>query len=103
MIININQNNYNEYVNNNDNLIILDFFTKQCSPCKVLDKILKEIDEQNQNITICKIDIEEQVDIAINFGIMSVPSIIILKNNSVLKKISGLKDKDFIQNLLNTL
>lgn len=103
MIVNINQNNYNEYVSNNNNLIILDFFTKQCAPCKILDTTLKEIDDQNQNITICKVDIEEQIDIAINFGIMSVPSIIILKNNNVLKKISGLKDKDFIQNLINTL
>lgn len=101
MIVNINQDNYDKYVNNNDNLIILDFFTKQCAPCKILHTILQEID--NQNITICKIDIEEQVDIAINFGIMSVPSIVILKNNTVLKKISGLKDKDFIQNLINTL
>ncbi len=102
MIVNINIDNYDEYINNND-LVILEFGAMWCSPCKILENILKEIEQENNNITIGKVDIESSPDIAMKFGIMSVPSMVIIKNTQVIEKINGLKDKEFIEKLINRI
>ena len=91
----------NKYVTNNKDLIILDFGATNCSPCKILDKILEEIEDKNKNIIIGKVNIEDSPSIAIKYSVMSVPTIVVLKENEVIQKISGLKDKEFIEKLIN--
>ena len=101
MILDILETNYDKYVTNNKDLIILDFGATNCGPCKILDKILEEIEDKNKNIIIGKVNIENSPSIAIKHGVMSVPTIVILKENKVIQKISGLKDKEFIEKLIN--
>ena len=101
MILDISETNYDKYVANNKDLIILDFGATNCGPCKILDKILEEIEDKNKNIIIGKVNIEESPSIAIKYSVMSVPTIVILKENEVIQKISGLKDKEFIEKLIN--
>ena len=101
MILDILETNYDKYVTNNKDLIILDFGATNCGPCKILDKILEEIEDKNKNIIIGKVNIEHSPSIAIKYSVMSVPTIVILKENKVIQKISGLKDKEFIKKLIN--
>lgn len=101
MILDISETNYDKYVTTNKGLIILDFGATNCGPCKILDKILEEIEDKNKNIIIGKVNIEHSPSIAIKYGVMSVPTIVILKENKVIQKISGLKDKEFIEKLIN--
>lgn len=101
MILDILETNYDKYVTNNKDLIILDFGATNCGPCKILDKILGEIEDKNKNIIIGKVNIEHSPSIAIKYSVMSVPTIVILKENKVIQKISGLKDKEFIEKLIN--
>ena len=101
MILDISETNYDKYVANNKDLIILDFGATNCGPCKILDKILEEIEDKNKNIIIGKVNIEDNPSIAIKYSVMSVPTIVILKENEVIQKISGLKDKEFIEKLIN--
>lgn len=101
MILDISETNYDKYVANNNDLIILDFGATNCVPCKILDKILEEIEDKNKNIIIGKVNIEDSPSIAIKYSVMSVPTIVILKENEVIQKISGLKDKEFIEKLIN--
>lgn len=103
MIVEITNQNYNEYVNENSGIVILDFGATFCAPCKTLNFILEEIEKENKNITIAKINIEENTDIATNFGVMTVPVMVILKNNKVIEKINGLKDKEFIEKIINNI
>ncbi len=101
MILDISETNYDKYVANNKDLIILDFGATNCGPCKILDKILEEIEDKNKNIIIGKVNIEDIPSIAIKYSVLSVPTIVILKENEVIQKISGLKDKGFIEKLIN--
>ena len=103
MILDILETTYDKYVANNKDLIILDFGATNCGPCKILDKILEEIEDKNKNknIIIGKVNIEHSPSIAIKYGVMSVPTIVILKENKVIQKISGLNDKEFIEKLIN--
>nr|WP_317358945.1 thioredoxin family protein [uncultured Tyzzerella sp.] len=100
MIIDILNSNYDEYVTNNKNFVILDFGATNCAPCKILNNILEEIDKQYENITIGKINIEENIDIAVKFGIMSVPAIVFIKDNKIIEKVNGLKDKQYIEKII---
>lgn len=101
MIINISDINYEQFLQENENLIILDFGATYCSPCKVLDSILEEINSEFKDLTIIKISIDNEPDLAIKYAIMSVPAMIFIKNNKILEKVNGLKDKNFIVNLIN--
>ncbi len=101
MVLDILETNYDKYVANNKDLVILDFGATNCGPCKILDKILEEIEGKNKNITIGKVNIEDSPSIAIKYSVMSVPTIVILKENKVIQKISGLKDKEFIEKLIS--
>ncbi|WP_317367654.1 thioredoxin domain-containing protein [uncultured Tyzzerella sp.] len=103
MIIDITEKNYDEYVTNSNSLVILDFGATNCGPCKILNNILEEIESENENITVGKINIEESTDLAIKFGVMTVPTMVILKDNKTIQKVNGLKDKEFIQNLINNI
>lgn len=103
MIVDITENNYDEYVTNNNNLVILDFGATNCGPCKILNNILEEIENENKNITVGKVNIEENPDIAIKFGVMTVPTMVILKENKTIQKVNGLKDKEFIEKLINKI
>lgn len=103
MIIDITENNYDEYVTNNNDLVILDFGAINCGPCKILNNILEEIENENKNITVGKVNIEENPDIAIKFGVMTVPTMVILKENKTIQKVNGLKDKEFIEKLINKI
>ena len=101
MIVNINSSNYDEYITNNKGIVILDFGATNCGPCKILNNILEEIEKEKDNITIGKINIEESPDLAIKFGIMSVPFMVVLKENNIIEKVNGLKDKEFIEKLIS--
>ena len=101
MIVDILNNNYDKYVTNNKELLILDFGATNCGPCKILNSVLEEIHTQKENITIGKINIEESPDLAIKFGIMSVPAMVFIKNNKIIEKVNGLKDKEYIENIIN--
>lgn len=103
MIVDIVSNNYDEYVVNNKDIVILEFGATNCGPCKILNSVLEEIEKENTNITIGKVNIEDSSDIAIKFGIMSIPSMVILKDNKVIEKINGLKEKEFIEKLINNI
>ncbi len=103
MIIEVTNNNYNEYVEDNKDIVILEFGAKNCGPCKILNSVLEDIEEKNDHITIGKVDIEDNPNIAIKFGVMSVPYMVILKQNKVIQKIVGLKDKEFVEKIINSI
>ncbi len=98
----ITTDNYQEALKT-DKILILDFATKACVPCVILKAILEEIESENENITIGTVYIEDNQDIAIKFGIMSVPSMVIIKDGKLIKKISGLKEKSYIEKILKKL
>ena len=92
-----------------DNLIkeeiIVDFYADWCGPCKmmspIIDAIAKEVDD---NFKICKLNVDEAQDIAYEYNVMSIPTLIIFKDGSVVNKLVGLQDKtEVLNNLKNAL
>ena len=82
--------------------VLVDFFATWCGPCRMLSPILEEIDEEKSfNGTIVKVDTDELGNIAMAFGIQSIPTLILFKDGNAVKKTLGYMPKDDLLNFLN--
>ncbi len=98
MIIHLENENYDEIVNNG--LVVVDFFATWCGPCKMLSPVLEDV-ARDMNIKIVKVDIDDHLDIAKRFGIMSVPTLLVYKDGNVVDKLVGFMPKELIENKLS--
>lgn len=75
-------------------LTVVDFFATWCGPCRMMGQILEEVEETNPEIKIVKIDVDENPNLARKFGIMSIPTIIVMKDGEMAGKHVGLMQAD---------
>lgn len=99
MLINVNKNNINEVLNS-DKKILLDFYADWCSPCRLLLPIVKSVAEENPQYVIGKINIDENPELAAEYGVSSIPTLIVLENGREVKRSLGAKPKPQVLNLL---
>lgn len=97
-IINVTEKNFNE-IKNSKERVLLDFYATWCGPCKMLAPILEEIAEENPQYTICKIDVDECPNIATEFFITSIPTLVVMEDGEIIRQITGAKPKAFILKL----
>lgn len=82
-------------------VVLVDFFATWCGPCKMLGPVLEEIASDQSPIKIVKMDVDEAPNIARQYGIMSVPTLILFKNGEELAKQTGFLPKDALQEWIN--
>ena len=88
-----NKEELNEILKNNA-LVLVDFYASWCMPCKMLSPVIEEIAKEYEGkVVVCKIDIDENEELANEYNIMSVPTVIIFKNNENVEEIIGLNNK----------
>ncbi|VVC27635.1 Thioredoxin-like fold,Thioredoxin,Thioredoxin, conserved site,Thioredoxin domain [Cinara cedri] len=98
------QEDFNKHVLNSKEPVVIDFFATWCGPCKVLlPRLEKVIEEYNGEINLAKVDIDDNVDIAMDYGITVVPELIAMKNGKVQGKIIGLQDEDKLKTFVSKL
>ena len=101
--INLNSNNFSEEINT-DKLVLIDFFASWCGPCQMLSPIISEIaNDYSDNIKVCKLNIDENQDLAFKYNIMSVPTLIFLKKGEIIKSCIGFHTKTELENIINDL
>lgn len=102
--INLNSNNFNEEIANTNKLVLVDFFATWCGPCKMLSPIISEIaNEYSNSVKVCKVNVDENQDLAIKYNIMSVPTLIFLKNGEFVKSSVGFCTKSELDNIIKEL
>ena len=89
----INKDNFHKEVINSDKPVLLDFFASWCGPCRMVGPILDEIAEEREDIKVCKVDIDEQPELASRYRIMSVPTLMVLKEGRIVEQSVGAKPK----------
>lgn len=96
----ITQSNFNEVVSGTE-VVLVDFFATWCNPCKMLAPVLDDIsDSLPENRKIVKIDIDENMEAARKFGVMSIPTLILFKNGQAVQRLVGVRPEEEIRELL---
>ena len=98
--ININKDNFNEEVLQSEKKVLLDFWAPWCGPCRMVVPIVEEIAEERSDIKVGKVNVDEEPDLANQFGVMSIPTLVVMENGKEVSRSVGAKSKDGILAML---
>lgn len=99
--IRITEENFEQEVLQSDKTVLIDFWASWCGPCKMLAPVIEELAEEVQDAKICKIDIDEQPELAEKYDVMSIPTLVVFKNGKVVRQAVGVQSKSVILDMLN--
>lgn len=96
----INKENFQNEVLNSDKPVLLDFYADWCGPCRMVGPIVEEIAGERSDIKVGKIKVDEQSELAAQFGVMSIPMLAVIKNGEVVNRSVGARPKEQILAML---
>jgi len=91
--LNITVNNFHDEVLLSDKPVLLDFWAPWCGPCRMVVPIIEEIAAEHTDIKVGKVNVDEQPDLAGRFGVMSIPTLVVMKNGKVVNQAAGARPK----------
>ncbi len=100
-LIHITKDNFNKEVMETEKVVLLDFWATWCGPCQMIAPVLDEIAEECTDITVGKIDVDKEQDLAMSFGITSIPTLIVIKNGKAVNKAIGMRAKNQILEMID--
>ena len=100
-IIHVTSDNFRGEVLEAPGTVLLDFFATWCGPCRIVAPILEEIAGERSDVKVCKIDVDQAFDLAAQFGVSSIPTLVVMKGGKVTAKTVGACPKSEILALIN--
>ncbi len=100
-IITISKDNFDTEVLAAEQTVLLDFWASWCGPCRMLSPTVDAIAEERTDVKVCKVNVDDEPELATHFGIMSIPTLIVMKNGNAVKQTMGVQPKDAILALLD--
>jgi len=99
-VVNITNANFKEEVLESDKKVLVDFWAPWCGPCRMVSPIVEEIAAENSGIKVAKVNIDEQPQLASQYGVMSIPTLMVFENGDIADKAVGARNKSFILQML---
>ena len=100
MIVKLTSETYEKEVMQAESTVLVDFYADWCGPCKMQGPIVEQLSEERPDVKFCKLNIDEAMPIAMSLGIMSIPTIMVVKNGEITFKEAGLMQKAQLEALL---
>ena len=98
--IQVNKDNFQEVVLNSDKPVLVDFWASWCGPCRMVAPILEEIANERSDVKVCKVNVDEEPELAGRYNVMSIPTMIVVKEGQVVNQAVGARPKSQILSLL---
>ena len=98
--LSITKDNFQEEVINSKKPVLLDFWASWCGPCRMVGPIVDEISGERSDVKVCKVNVEEQRELAAAFKVMSIPTLVVMKEGKIVNRAMGARPKDQILALL---
>ena len=99
-IVNITKANYEEVVNVPGRKVLLDFWAPWCGPCRMVGPIVEEISNERTDLTVGKVNVDEELELAMKFGVASIPSLVVLESGEVIEQAVGYRPKEAILDII---
>lgn len=99
-VLHITKETFQKEVLQSDKPVLLDFWASWCGPCRMLSPILDEIAEEREDIKVCKVNVDEEPELASKYQIVSIPTVFVIKNGEITNQSLGAKPKAQILDLL---
>ena len=99
-VINVTTNNFQKEVTESEKIVLLDFWAPWCGPCRMLGPIVESIAEEYPDVKVCKVNVDEEGDLAQQFGVMSIPAVFVMENGKIINQSVGVKPKQQLLEML---
>lgn len=99
-VINLTTENYSNYING-ANPVVVDFWATWCGPCRMVGPVIDSLaDEYDGKMSVCKVNVDDMPDMAAEYKIMSIPTVMIMKNGEIIEKAVGVRTKEEYKNMI---
>ena len=99
---NITKENFEAEVMSSDRPVLIDFWAPWCGPCRMLSPTISEIaEEYGDKVKVCKVNVDEQGELASTFGVMSIPTLVVIKEGKIVNSVTGVRPKDQIVSMFS--
>lgn len=98
-VLSVNKNNFEE-VKNSDKTVLLDFYADWCGPCRMVSPLVDEIAEENPQYLVGKINVDQEPELAHAFNVLSIPTLVVIKNGKIVNQSAGARPKEDILDML---
>lgn len=99
-VLEVMSDSFEEEVLNSEKPVLVDFYADWCGPCKMLAPIVDTVAEENSDVKVCRMNIDENEELAVKYGIMSIPTLVVIKNGEEVRRTVGVVGKEEILEML---
>lgn len=100
-VITVTKNNFKQEVMTSDKPVLIDFWAEWCGPCQMMSPVVDEIAEETDDVKVCKINVDDEAELASMFGIQSIPTLVLIKDGKTVDVSVGLQTKDSVLEMID--